>query len=215
MPDKSGLIKILVLASGNGTNFQSLIDNLDRRKAELSLLIIDRPGAYAAKRARLSGIPFILEKPDYDLKRRERRIELSNRILDHCRHYKIDMIVHAGFLSVLSGEIIEEYEGKMLNIHPALLPKYGGQGMYGENVHRAVLEAGESESGCTVHYVTAGIDSGPVILQKKVPVLPGDNVELLAKRIQEQEHSAIMEAVNIVIDKILEKIFDKNSLEEK
>ena len=211
MPEKSGPLNILVLASGNGSNFQSLIDNLDRNKAKLSLLIIDRASAYAAKRARLSGIPFLLEKPDYSLKRGERRVELSNRILKHCRHYKIDMIVHAGFLSVLSGEIIEEYAWRMINIHPALLPKYGGQGMYGENVHRAVLEAGERESGCTVHYVTAGIDAGPVVLQKKVPVLPDDNADLLAKRIQKQEHFAIVEAVNIVID----KIFDKNCLEEK
>jgi phosphoribosylglycinamide formyltransferase-1 len=116
-----------------------------------------------------------------------------------CREKKIGLIVLAGFLSILAGAILKEYSGRIINIHPALLPRFGGQGMYGERVHRAVLAAGETESGCTVHIVDAGTDTGPILLRRKVPVLPGDTPETLAGRIQKEEHVAIVEGVKIMV----------------
>ena len=193
-----------MLVSGGGSNLQALIDAEARGelgRGKISLVISSRDGVYAIERARAAGIPVLIERPNFKLprKRQERRREHSSRILRHCRENNIDLIVHAGFLSVLAGDIIKEYSGRMMNIHPALLPKHGGHGMYGENVHQAVLDAGDAESGCTVHYVNAGIDAGPVILQRKVPVLPGDTITSLAERILIEEHIAIVEAVKILL----------------
>ncbi|MDC7240164.1 MAG: formyltransferase family protein, partial [Spirochaetales bacterium] len=111
-----------------------------------------------------------------------------------------DLIVLAGYLSILSAEFVEKWKGKIINIHPALLPEFGGKGMYGMNVHRAVLEAGRKKSGCTVHYVDGGVDTGETILQREVPVLPGDSPEDLQKRVLEQEHIALPEAIRKIIE---------------
>jgi len=181
---------------------QALIDAIAKGEilnANIAAVLSSRSDAYALERASSVGIATLVEKPDFTLKKPERRIEHSNRILKHCREYAIDLIINAGFLSVLSGAIIDDYKGRIINIHPALLPKYGGQGMYGEHVHKAVLEAGAKESGCTVHYVEAGIDSGPVILQRRVPVYESDTVASLAERILKEEHIAIVEAVRLII----------------
>ena len=201
-------VSILVLVSGNGTNLQALLDAeksgaLDGGK--IAAVIADRNTAYALERAKMAGIPVYTEEPDFSLSKTGRRRELSERILCRCREKQIDLIVNAGFLSILAGSIIEEYSGRIINLHPALLPKFGGQGMYGEHVHRAVLDARESESGCTVHLVDAGIDTGVILLQRKVPVLPGDSPESLAERIQKEEHIAIVEGVKIMIGRLEEK----------
>jgi phosphoribosylglycinamide formyltransferase-1 len=110
-------------------------------------------------------------------------------------------VVLAGFLSILAGEFIHAYGGRIINLHPSLLPKCGGPGMYGLRVHRAVLAAGEQESGCTVHLVDAGTDTGPILLQRRVPVLAGDTPERLAERIHREEHSAIVEAAAMMAEK--------------
>ena len=204
-------VNILVLVSGGGTNLQALLDAEKKGSPLYSLggkicaVISDRSGAYALERAKTAGVPAFVEQPRAELSKQERRQELSDRILHFCRKNEVGIIVFAGFLSILTGDIIEEYSGRIINIHPALLPKFGGEGMYGENVHRAVLDAGESESGCTVHLVDAGTDTGPVLLQRKVPVLPGDNPESLAERILKEEHIAIVEAVKILIERENEK----------
>ncbi len=112
-----------------------------------------------------------------------------------CDEVKTDVIVLAGYLSVLCGDIIKKYEGRIINLHPALLPKFGGVGMWGHNVHEAVLAAGEKESGCTVHLVDSGCDTGKILVQKKVPVLPGDTVDSLYARIAPKEHEAIVEGL--------------------
>ena len=207
-------IDILVLVSGGGTNLQALIDaqaggalgdiHVGGKNAGgvISAVLSDRSGAYALERARAAGIPAFVEKPNPSLAKPERRAELSDRILDLCREKQIGLIVYAGFLSILAGDIIKEYAGRMINLHPALLPKFGGDGMYGEQVHRAVLAAGESESGCTVHLVDAGTDTGPIILQRKVPVLPGDTPESLAERIHKEEHIAIVDAVKMMLEEL-------------
>jgi len=198
-------INILVLVSGSGTNLQALIDAQAAgtlSNGKIAAVLCDRDGAYALERAKLAGIPAFVEKPDPGLAKPERRRELSNRILCLCREKQIHLIVFAGFLSILAGDIIKEYGGKMINLHPALLPKFGGEGMYGDHVHRAVIAAGESESGCTVHLVDAGTDTGPILLQRKVSVLPGDTPESLAERIHKEEHIAIVEAVKMMIEEL-------------
>jgi phosphoribosylglycinamide formyltransferase-1 len=195
-------INILVLVSGNGTNLQALIDAEKAGRlgpGRIAAVVSDRAGAYALERARLAGIPALTELPDKTLPKPERRRDLSDRILRAARAHGIGLIVHAGFLSILSGEILTSYANRMINIHPSLLPKFGGQGMYGERVHQAVLASGVTESGCTVHIVTSGIDSGPILLQRRVPVLPGDTPDTLAERIHREEHIAIVEAVRTLV----------------
>jgi phosphoribosylglycinamide formyltransferase-1 len=199
------LLRILVLVSGGGTNLQALIDaeKAGAFNAVITAVVSDRPGVYALKRAKAAGIPAFVEKPDTRLPKPERRQELSDRILHLCREKQIGLIVHAGFLAILAGNIIEEYANKMINIHPALLPRFGGQGMYGGNVHRAVLAAGEKESGCTVHIVDAGIDSGEILVQKKVPVLEADTPETLAARVLAEEHIAIVDGVKMMVERFI------------
>ncbi|GHU93886.1 phosphoribosylglycinamide formyltransferase [Spirochaetia bacterium] len=200
-------MNILVLVSGNGTNLQALID---AEKAgclgagKIAAVVSDHVGVYALERAKLAGIPALTEVPDKTLPKPERRQELSDRILKICRERDIGLIIYAGFLSILTGAIIKAYAGRMINIHPSLLPKFGGQGMYGERVHQAVLAAGEKESGCTVHIVDAGTDTGPVLIQRKVPVLAGDTPDTLAERIHKEEHIAIVDAAIIMIQKLAE-----------
>ena len=207
-------VNILVLVSGSGTNLQALINAQARGEfggglasgkvivVRIGAVLSDRPGVYALERAKAAGIPAFVEKPDFELPKNERKRELSDRILRLCREKEIGLIVYAGFLSILTGDIIKEYSGRMINLHPALLPKFGGQGMYGEHVHRAVLSSGEKESGCTVHLVDEGIDTGAILLQRKVPVLPNDTPQLLAERIHKEEHIAIVEAVKMMIERL-------------
>jgi phosphoribosylglycinamide formyltransferase-1 len=217
MPKKACVllnVNIMALVSGSGTNLQALLDA--EKKGDLSdgssrgnglgsgkiaLVVSDRPGVYALERATNAGVPALVAEPDKRIPKAERRLELSDRILSLAETYHIDLVVLAGFLSIFAGKIIEKYSGRIINLHPALLPKFGGDGMYGEKVHRAVLEAGEKESGCTVHLVDAGTDTGPILLQRKVPVLPGDTPDSLAERIHKEEHIAIVEAVRMMVER--------------
>ena len=188
--------RILVLVSGGGTNLQALIDAEKagllggaadgKPRARIVAVVSDRTGAYALERARAAGLPALVEA---------RGPDLSDRLLARAREAGADLIVLAGFLSILKGDLVAAYAGRMINLHPALLPKFGGAGMHGDRVHAAVIAAGETESGCTVHLVDAGTDTGPILLQCRVPVLPGDTPETLAHRIHEEEHIAIVEAI--------------------
>jgi phosphoribosylglycinamide formyltransferase-1 len=199
---------ILVLVSGNGTNLQALIE-AERKGAlgrgRITAVVSDRPGVYALERARAAGLPALAMTPLRRLPRPERLRELSDRICAEAAARETDLIILAGFLSILKGKIIDTYPGRIINLHPSLLPKYGGPGMYGERVHRAVLAAGEKESGCTVHLVDAGTDTGPVLLQRKVPVLPGDTAESLAERIHHEEHVLIVEAARMITEKPIQR----------
>jgi phosphoribosylglycinamide formyltransferase-1 len=178
----------------------------------IAAVISTREGAYALERARLAGVPFFTETPDRSVPKPERRQELSDRILRRARDFDAALIILAGFLSILEGEFLTAYSGRIINIHPSLLPKFGGAGMYGERVHRAVLDAGETESGCTVHVVDRGTDTGPVLLQRKVPVLPGDTPETLAERIHREEHMAIMEAAALMLKRLGEEEQARNTV---
>ena len=208
MTDESN-VKIMVLVSGGGTNLQALLDaqkngafGSSDSGGKIVFVVSDNPKAYALERAKATSVDAVVEEPDRSLPRDERRQELSDRILKLAETYNIDLIVLSGFLSILKGEIVRRYSGRIINLHPSLLPKFGGNGMYGERVHRAVLDAGEKESGCTVHLVDADVDTGPILLQRKVPVLPGDTPDTLADRIHTEEHIAIVEAVKMMVEKI-------------
>jgi phosphoribosylglycinamide formyltransferase 1 len=180
--------RIAVFASGGGSNLQALIDS-DARE-HIVLVIADRPAA-ALQRARDAGIIDTIEFSRKALGKQR----LSGEIQKALEAYRIDLIVLAGYLSIFTEEFSAAWRGKMINIHPALLPKFGGKGMYGHHVHEAVLAAGETESGCTVHFVGEGVDKGEIILQARVPVLEGDTPETLAARVLEEEHKALPEAV--------------------
>ena len=127
--------------------------------------------------------------------RDEKRLAVSDAVLGKCREYGVQAIVQAGWLTVLSGNILEVYKDKIINLHPALLPKFGGVGMWGHHVHEAVLAAGEKESGCTIHLVSSECDGGKILIQKKVPVMPDDTPDTLYERIAPQEHQAIVEGL--------------------
>jgi len=195
----------MVLVSGGGTNLQALLDAEKTGglgPGKIVLVVSDRPEAYALERAKIAGIPTVTVTLDKNKTREERRQFLSDHILCLAESHHIGLIVYAGFLWILKGKIIETYAGRMINLHPALLPRFGGKGMYGEKVHRAVLDAGERESGCTVHLVDAGTDTGPILLQRKVPVLSGDTPDSLADRIHQEEHIAIVEAVKMMTERL-------------
>jgi phosphoribosylglycinamide formyltransferase-1 len=205
-------INIMVLVSGGGTNFQALHDAEiagKLRPGRLALAVSDRPEAYALERAKRWGIPVYIREPDKRLPKAERREELSDRILRIAKDNDIGLIVMVGFLSILAGKIIRCYAGRIINLHPSLLPKYGGNGMYGERVHRAVLDAGETESGCTVHLVNAGTDTGPILLQRRVPVLKWDTPPALAERIHAEEHIAIVEATAMMAGRLHKRLLDQ------
>lgn len=172
--------------------------------ARIVLVLSDRPGIPGLERARNLGLKTVCV--DRDAFRgdsgRVNYAALSDAILEILRALPgggPDLIVLAGFLSILKGRILEEYSRRIINTHPALLPRHGGKGMYGMRVHRTVLEAGDRESGCTVHYVEAGIDRGPIILQRRVPVKAGDTGEDLRRRIQEVEGPALVEGIGIAL----------------
>jgi phosphoribosylglycinamide formyltransferase-1 len=213
-------MRIAVLVSGGGTNLQALIDaqEADRRSAgtgtsaratdaasepsaggefEIAVVIADRD-CYALERARKSGIPTKLVAAPKGVDRAAARRIVSDGILALLREYRADAVVLAGFLTIMSGDVIAEYSSRIVNLHPALLPKFGGPGMWGHHVHEAVLASGDAESGCTVHLVDAGCDTGPILLQKRVPVLAGDTAETLAARISGSEHEAIVEGVRLL-----------------
>ena len=192
-------MRIAVLVSGGGTNLQALIDAQD--KYEIAAVIADRE-CYATERARKSGIPALFALPPEGVKRAEARLAVSNRILEIARECKADALVLAGFLTIMAGDVITEYSNRIVNLHPALLPKFGGKGMWGHHVHEAVLASGDKESGCTIHLVDSGCDTGPILLQRKVPVLPGDTAETLAARISGEEHEAIVAGVNILAERL-------------
>ena len=184
------MIRLAVLVSGGGTNLQRIIDAIhthELQKHKITCVIADRE-CFATERAKKSNIPH------HTL---ERNAQLSDTI--HTLLYqKADYIILAGFLSILDQTFCENWQQKIINIHPSLLPKYGGKGMYGDKVHQAVLDNHEEESGATVHFVTTGIDEGAIILQQKTPVFENDTVESLANRIHQIEYSILIEAIKLL-----------------
>lgn len=194
---------IVVFASGSGTNFQALIDAVEsgRIAARIGGLVSNKTDNKALDRARKHGIDTVTLAPssfsDYS--------EYEDALLQQLKNWKTDLIVLAGYMIKIPAAIIEEYRGRIVNIHPSLLPKYGGKGFYGIKVHRAVIENKEKQSGCTVHLVTEEYDKGPVLGQEKIPVLEGDNPESLAKRVLKKEHELLPKVVGELIEDLNQK----------
>jgi len=188
------MIKIVVLASGRGTNLQAIIDACERGEinGKVIAVISDRKDAFALQRARKHGIKDIFLNP-----KGLKRDEYDEKLLELLDNLQPDLIVLAGYMRILSPKVVRKYYGKIINIHPALLPSFGGKGYYGERVHRAVLEYGCKVSGCTVHFVDEEVDHGPIIVQRCVPVMEDDTPETLAERILIEEHKALVYAVKL------------------
>lgn len=184
-------IPVAVLISGNGSNLQALVDATRAwdYPARIALVISNKADAYGLSRAVAAGVPTnVLSHKDYP----------SREAYDTALHEAIlssgaELVCLAGFMRLLTAGFTEQWEGRMLNIHPSLLPAYPGL-----DVHKRVLAAGEKESGCTVHFVTAEMDAGPIILQERVPVLPGDDEAALAARVHAAEHRIYPQALNLV-----------------
>lgn len=193
-------IKITVFASGGGTDFQSVIDGVESGLigAKINMLIAGKEGIYAIERAKRHGIPYRVF-----LKRNYGSLDgMFGEIVKLLKASGTDLIVLAGYLTILSPNIVRAYRGRIINIHPALLPKYGGAGMYGLKVHEAVLAAGEKESGCTVHFVDETPDTGKIIAQERVKVLPDDTPESLQQRVLQKEHILLPRVVANLAEEI-------------
>ena len=186
------MMRIAVFCSGGGTNLQSLLDAQAKDTlggGEITLVLASRKSAYALERARAHGVEgiFLSKKADPDT--------YDERMLALLRERGIDLIVLAGFLGILGEKTLRAYQGRILNIHPALLPSFGGMGMYGHHVHDAVLAAGCKVSGASTHFVTNGVDEGPIVMQRAVAVLEDDTAETLAARVLSVEHQILPASV--------------------
>ena len=190
-------VKIAVLVSGRGSNLQAIIDSIERgyiKNAAINVVISNKENAYALERAKNHGISAIfLDPSEYD------RDGYDRAILDVLNQYDTDLLLLAGYFRILGNEIIKVYRNRILNIHPSLLPAFKGL-----HAQKQAFEYGVKVAGCTVHFVDEGLDSGPIILQRCVPVLPGDTEETLTARILEQEHIIYPEAVRLFTEGKLE-----------
>lgn len=197
------MLKVAVLVSGGGTNLQAILDSVDDgaiTNAEISLVISNKPGAYALERAAKKNIPSAVLVP----KEYRTRELFGEDLVKTLQKAKIDLVVLAGYLVILPANFVQAYEGRMINIHPSLIPSHCGAGYYGLKVHESVLARGNKVTGATVHFVDEGTDSGPIILQKAVEVEEGDTPEVLQKRVMEQaEWKILPQAIDMIAnDKI-------------
>ncbi len=178
------MLNVTVMVSGGGTNLQAIIDKIKDgtvRNARIVGVISNKKDAFALQRAMNNGIPAICISPkDYDAE------GFADTLLQKLEELQTDLVVLAGYLVIVPEKVVNAYEGRIINIHPSLIPAFCGDGMYGLKVHKAVLERGCKVSGATVHYVDAGTDTGPIIFQKAVEVKEGDTPETLQKRIMEE-----------------------------
>lgn len=187
--------KLIVLVSGNGTNLQAIIDAIEygRIDASISAVIADRE-CFALERAEKHKIrTFLLKRTP------ENKEHYFHDLMKLMEDENPDLIVHAGFMKILPPFIVEKFPMKMINIHPALLPCFGGKGFYGMHVHEAVINSGARISGCSVHFVTEDVDGGPIIIQKTIEIADDDTPESLAEKIHVLEHKAVVEAVEKIL----------------
>lgn len=192
------MLKIAVLVSGGGTNLQAIIDGIKNRtiaNTEIKVVISNNAGAFALKRAENNGIDAVCISP----KNYESREIFNDALLAKIDEYGVDLIVLAGFLVRIPEKLVEKYHGRIINIHPSLIPSFCGVGFYGLRVHEAALERGVKVTGATVHFVDSGMDTGPIILQKAVYVEDNDTPETLQKRVMEQaEWQILPQAINLI-----------------
>ena len=186
------MLKIAVLISGGGSNLQSILDYANKNY-KVEMVIGSKAGIYGLERAKNAGIDtFVVSKKEYGN-------ETSNKILELIKG-KVDLIVLAGYLSILDGEILREFKNKIINIHPSLIPSFCGDKMYGMHVHNAVKKSGVRYTGCTVHFVNEEVDGGAIILQEAVPVYFEDTAEEIQKRVLVQEHKLLPKAIELIGD---------------
>ena len=187
------MLRLAVLVSGGGTNLQAIIDSIESGKvtnASIAAVVSNNKNAFALERAKKHGINAVCISPkDYETR------ELFNEaLLAYLLEARIDLVVLAGYLVVIPGIVIEKFRNRIINIHPSLIPSFCGTGYYGLKVHEAALKKGVKVSGATVHFVDEGTDTGPIIMQKAVEVLPGDTPEVLQRRIMEQAEWILLPA---------------------
>lgn len=188
-------LRIAVFISGGGTNLQSLIDHIEKGKinGKIALVISSREDAYGLIRAKAHNIEgMIIGKTNYP-----NMDERENRMIEVLEDKEIDLIVLAGYLSILGKRVVERYKNRIINVHPALIPSFCGKGFHGEKVHHAVLDYGVKITGATVHFVDEGTDTGPIILQGAVEVQEEDSVEILSKKVLAVEHELLPKAVTL------------------
>ncbi len=172
--------RLALFASGSGTNAQNLIEHFNNSfDLKVVLVATNNPEAYVIERAKRLGVPYLVFTHT-DL--------IENKVLDILQENAVNFIILAGFLWLMPPKILRSYPNRIINIHPALLPKYGGKGMYGHHVHEAVINNHDKESGITIHYVNEEYDSGDIIFQARCPVLPDDTPDLLARRVHQLEY---------------------------
>jgi phosphoribosylglycinamide formyltransferase-1 len=184
-------LRLAVLASGRGSNLQALVDagELGEMDGTVALVVSDNPGSYALERAKKHGIPSrVIERKSF-----ASRQAFDLAIADAAQESSADMVALAGFMRIISPTFLTRFPGKVINIHPSLLPSFPGL-----DAQKQALEYGVKITGCTVHFVDEGVDTGPIIIQSAVPVLPGDTVELLSARILAQEHIIYPKAVTMI-----------------
>ncbi|UII22931.1 phosphoribosylglycinamide formyltransferase [Fulvivirga ligni] len=188
------MTRVAIFASGSGSNAQKIAEYFkDDKEVEVALILSNKKDAFVLERAKNLGLPsFVFTKSEFTD---------SEKVLDQLKEHKIDFIVLAGFLLLIPEYLVEAYPNKMVNIHPALLPKYGGKGMYGDRVHQAVCEAGETETGITIHYVNNKYDEGEIIFQASAPVDQGDTPDMVASKVHELEYMHYPKVIESVIKK--------------
>ena len=190
------MLKVLVMVSGGGTNLQAILDAVDSGKianTEIIGVLSNNPNAYALERAKKHGIPALVLSP----KSFATRAEFNEALTEKVSSLHPDLVVLAGCLVKIPEKMVRKFRNRIINIHPALIPSFCGVGYYGLKVHEAALKRGVKVTGATVHFVDEGTDSGPILMQKAVDVLPGDTPEILQRRVMEQAESVILpETIN-------------------
>ena len=184
------MLKVAVLVSGGGSNLQSILD-YEQDSFKVEMVIGSKDGIYGLERAKNAGVP------SYVVSRKEYGDEVSNKILELTKG-KVDLIVLAGYLSILDGEILKVFKDRIVNIHPSLIPSFCGDKMYGMHVHNAVRASGVRFTGCTVHFVNEEVDGGAIILQEAVPVYFEDPAEDIQKRVLVEEHKMLPRAIDLI-----------------
>lgn len=190
----SQLVRLGVLLSGRGSNLQAIIDAIEggTLSAEIAVVVSNKQDAVGLERARKHGVPHVWLDPKPYAGRPDSREAYDRSLLDVLRKYEVDLVLLAGYMKIVTAALVTAYENRMMNIHPSLLPSFPGL-----DVQKKAIEHGCKISGCTVHFVTEGVDEGPIIVQAAVPILEGDTADVLAARILEQEHRIYPHAIQL------------------
>lgn len=187
------MLRIAFLISGTGTNLQYIMDKINEKELDcvIKMVISDNPKATGITKANLQGIPsYVLDKKTYGE-------NIGDEIIKVIKD-KVDLIVLGGFLSILKGEILDIYKNKIINIHPSLIPKFCGKGMYGIKVHEAVLNSGDKITGCTLHFVSLDVDMGTIILQKSLNITGEESPKTLQEKVLKEEHRCLLEGIRLI-----------------